>query len=48
MSKTFDIKIRKGWGDMSPVSRIHGEGKEARKPKFNKRDRKNWKKALDY
>lgn len=46
--KTNDIKIRKSWGDLNPATRIHGEGKEGRKPKYSKNDRKNWKKALDY
>ncbi len=45
MSKTF--KIRKGWGEMNPTTRIHGKGKEGRKPKFGKQDRHNWKKNVD-
>ncbi len=43
-----DIRVRKGWGDMKPVSRIHGEGKTGRKPKFNKAKRKDWKRGIDY
>jgi hypothetical protein len=42
-------RIRKGWGDMNPVSRIHSkEGKTGHKPKFNKARRGDWKKGLDW
>lgn len=43
-----EVKVRKTWGEMSPVSRIHGNGKESRKPKFNKARRNDWKRDLSY
>ena len=44
-----EIKVRKGWGEMNPVSRIHSkEGKTGHKPKFNKARRSDWKKGLDW
>lgn len=49
MNKTYkDIKVRKSWGQLNPTSRIHGQGKEGFKPKFNKNDRKDWKRNLEY
>lgn len=42
------IKIRKSWGNLNPVSRIHGQGKQSTKPKFNKARRNDWKKNLNY
>lgn len=42
-----EIKIRKSWGDMNPTSRIHGNGKQGRKPKYSKNDRKSWTKNID-
>lgn len=39
--------IRKSWGDMSPVSRIHGQGKEGSKPKYDRNRDKKWKKDID-
>jgi len=45
--KTNEIKIRKSWGSLVPVERIHGKGKQGHKPKFNKRDRHDWKKNVD-
>jgi hypothetical protein len=44
--KTIDIKIRKNWGYLCPVARIHGNGKQDRKPKYGKRDRNSWRKEL--
>ena len=47
MSK--EIKIRKGWGDFNPTTRVHSkEGKQGRKPKFNKARRNDWKRGVDY
>lgn len=44
-----EIKIRKGWGDMNPVTRIHSkDGKTGHKPKFNKARRNDWKRGVDY
>lgn len=43
-----EIKVRKTWGEMNPVTRIHGAGKEGYKPKYNKRDRNSWKKDVQY
>lgn len=44
-----DIKVRKGWGDMNPVTRVHSkDGKTERKPKFNKARRNDWKRGLDW
>lgn len=40
-------KVRKTWGDMNPTTRVHGQGKQGFKPKYNKRDRNSWKKDLD-
>jgi hypothetical protein len=40
-------KIRKGWGNLNPTTRIHGQGKEGNKPKYNRSRDKNWKKDLD-
>jgi hypothetical protein len=40
-------KVRKTWGDMNPTTRIHGDGKQGFKPKFNKKDRSNWKKDVE-
>lgn len=45
MKNKVQIKIRRTWGDMSPVSRVHGEGKQGRKVKYSKRDRNDWKKG---
>lgn len=42
--KTIQVKIRKGWGGMVPIERIHSDGKQGRKPKYNKNDRTNWRK----
>lgn len=39
-------KVRKSWGNMNPVSRIHGQGKERHKPKYDRNRDKNWKKDL--
>jgi hypothetical protein len=43
------IKVRKGPVGIDNVlnlqTRIHGNGKQARKPKYSKRDRHNWKLA---
>lgn len=44
--KIQDIKVRKSWGSLNPVSRIHGEGKQGKKPKYGKGDRHSWKKSL--
>lgn len=42
-----DIKVRKSWGDMNPVTRVHSkEGKTGHKPKFNKAKRNDWKRNL--
>jgi len=46
--KTIDVKVRKSWGNLNPVSRIHGEGKTFQKPKYGKQDRHSWKKNLNY
>lgn len=44
-----EIKVRKSWGDMNPVTRIHSkEGKMGHKPKFNKASRNDWKRKLDW
>jgi hypothetical protein len=48
MRNQFEIKIRKHWGNLNPIERIHGEGKQGFKPKYCKKDRKNWKRNLDY
>jgi hypothetical protein len=42
-----EIKVRRFWGSLNPVSRIHGEGKQGRKPKYGKNDRKSWRKGLE-
>ena len=39
--------VRKSWGDMNPVSRIHGQGKEGHKPKYDRNRDKKWKKDID-
>lgn len=46
--KNDQIKVRKTWGNMNPVSRIHGAGKQGRKPKFDKARRNDWKRDLSY
>ena len=50
MRNKVQIKVRKGGVGIDNVlnlqTRIHGEGKQTRKLKFNKRDRHNWKKEL--
>jgi hypothetical protein len=43
-----EIKVRRFWGSLNPTSRIHADGKQSRKPKFSKNDRRNWKKDLSY
>jgi hypothetical protein len=45
--KTIEIKVRKSWGNLNPVSRVHGQGKQGFKPKYSKIDRQGWKKSLD-
>lgn len=40
-------KIRQSWGDLNPVSRIHGQGKQGNKPKYDRNRAKTWKKDLD-
>lgn len=40
-------KVRKNWGDMNPVSRIHGQGKQSIKPKYDRKKDQNWKNDLD-
>jgi len=45
--KSPQPKIRKSWGDVNPVSRIHGKGKEGHKPKYDRNRDKKWKKDLD-
>ena len=37
-----EIKIRRTWGQLNPISRIHAEGKQGQKPRYSKRDRRNW------
>ncbi len=39
--------VPKGWGDMNPVSRIHGQGKQGHKPKYDRNRDKNWKRDLN-
>ena len=41
------LKVRKSWGDLNPITRIHGEGKVGHKPKYGKADRRSWKRDLD-
>jgi hypothetical protein len=36
------IKIRRTWGDMNPETRIHGAGKQGKKPKYGKKDRREF------
>lgn len=40
-------KVRKSWGDLNPVTRVHGSGKEGNKPKYDRNRDKSWKKDLD-
>jgi hypothetical protein len=42
-----EIKVRKNWGNFNPVERIHADGKQGFKPKYNKNDRKNWKRDTE-
>ena len=46
LTDALTVKVRKQWG-FSPVARIHGQGKAGRKPKYNKADRRNWRKDMD-
>jgi hypothetical protein len=39
--------VRKSWGDLNPVTRVHGQGKDGVKPKYNRNRDKNWKRDLD-
>lgn len=40
-------KIRKTWGDMNPITRIHGDGKQEHKPKYDRKKDQGWKKDVD-
>lgn len=40
-------KVRKSWGDLNPTTRIHGQGKQGIKPKYDRNRDKNWKRDLD-
>lgn len=40
-------KVRKSWGNVNPVSRIHGQGKEGHKPKYDRNRDKKWKGDID-
>jgi hypothetical protein len=40
-------KVRKSWGDLNPTTRIHGQGKQGIKPKYDRNRDKNWKKDMD-
>lgn len=46
MKNKVKIKVRRSWGDLIPVERIHSDGKLGKKPKYSKRDRKNWKDTI--
>jgi hypothetical protein len=46
--KLNDFRVRKTWGQLKPVERIHSDSKQGRKPKWNKQDRHNWKKDVSY
>lgn len=40
-------KVRKTWGNMNPTTRIHGDGKQGVKPKYDRKKDQGWKKDLD-
>lgn len=46
--KFGDVKVRRTWGSLNPVTRIHGESKQGKKPKYNKADRNSWKKSISW